>query len=301
MPAVPAGRVVGIGNATADLIGVVPRTQESVVELAQFSLQGGGACATALCTAAALGGKASWFGRLSDDEFGRFVHQNFQSFGVDVSNVLLEKGKVSPLSIISIDEQTRRRGIHFTRGNLTPLGPTDLPRSLLADAAVLLIDGREPPVQVLAAEAARERGATVVLDAGHLYKGIGELLALCDVVIASERFATEVAPSGELPDSLMELTKMGPRMAVVTIGDEGAIGLEGEKLVQQDAIDVQVVDTTGAGDVFRGAFVYALAQGWTLERCMPFANAAAGLKCRSLGGQNGIPALREVLATAGLR
>ncbi len=116
----------------------------------------------------------------------------------------------------------------------------------------------------------------ILLDARHLGPGMGELLDLCDVVIGSERFAAEIAHSSDIGRCLIELTKMGPRIAVVTLGEEGAVGLEGEKLVRQGAIEVDIQDTSGASDVFRGAFAYALVQGWPLERSLPFANAAAG-------------------------
>ena len=75
--------------------------------------------------------------------------------------------------------------------------------------------------------------------------------------------------------SLVELTQMGPRIAVITLGEEGAIALEGETLVRQPALPIEVYDTTGASEVFRGAFIYGQLQGWPLDRCLPFANAAA--------------------------
>ena len=94
------------------------------------------------------------------------------------------------------------------------------------------------------------------------------------------------------------MTRIGPRIAVITLGDAGAMALEDRKLVQQEAIDVFVADTTGAGDVFCGAFAYAALQRWPLERALPFANAAAGLTCRTLGAQSALPRLAEVVAAA---
>jgi sugar/nucleoside kinase (ribokinase family) len=199
-----------------------------------------------------------------------------------------------------VDETTARRVVRFTRGNISDLEPGELPKALLDGAGLLLIDGRMPSVQAAAAERARAMSIPILLDARHLGAGMGELLDLCDVVIGSERFAAEISRSSDIGRSLIELTKMGPRVAVLTLGEEGAIGLEGEKLVRQGAIDVDVQDTSGASDVFRGAFAYALVHGWPLERSLPFANAAAGLNCRHLGGLAGIPSLAEVLRTAGI-
>jgi sulfofructose kinase len=291
-------RVVGIGEVCLHQLGVGPRSRESVVELTRFSAQAGGAIGTALATVCALGGQARYFGRLSDDEFGALILKGLRDFGVETSFVLTEPDKTSPVSFTLVDEVTARRVVRFTRGNTSELEPGELPKALLDGAGLLIIDGRAPAVQAAAAERARSLAIPILLDARHLGPGMGELLDLCDVVIGSERFAADISHSSDTGRSLQELTKMGPRIAVLTLGEEGAVGLEGDKLVRQGAIDVEVQDTSGASDVFRGAFAYALVHGWPLERSLPFANAAAGLNCRHLGGLAGIPSLAEVLRTA---
>ena len=293
-------RVVGIGEVCLHQLGVSPRSRESVIELTRFSAQSGGAVGTALATVCALGGQARYFGRLSDDEFGTLILRGLRDFGVETGFVLTEPDKTSPVSFTLVDDQTARRVVRFTRGNTSDLEPGEMPKALLDGAGLLLIDGRMPAVQAAAAERARALSIPIILDARHLGPGMGELLDLCDIVIGSERFAAEFSHSSDIGRSLLELTRMGPRIAVLTLGEEGAIGLEGEKLVRQGAIEVEVQDTSGASDVFRGAFAYALVHGWPLERSLPFANAAAGLNCRHLGGLAGIPSLAEVLRTAGL-
>jgi sugar/nucleoside kinase (ribokinase family) len=293
-------RVVGIGEVCLHQIGVGPRSRESVVELTRFSAQAGGAVGTALATACCFGAQARYFGRLSDDEFGAMILKGLRDFGVETSFVLTEPEKTSPVSFTLVDDQTARRLVRYTRGNVSELEPGEVPKGLLDGAGLLLIDGCEPAVQAAAAERARALSIPILLDARHLGPGMGELLGLCDVVVGSERFAAEISHSSDMGRSLVELTKMGPRVAVLTLGEEGAIALDGDKLVRQSAIEVELQDTSGASDVFRGAFAYALLQGWALERSLPFANAAAGLNCRHLGGLAGIPSLAEVLRTAGL-
>ena len=278
-----ADRVVGIGEVSLQQIGVGPRSREAVVELTQLSVQTGGAIGTALATVCALGGQARYFGRVSDDEFGVIILRGLRDFGVETAFVLTEPDRTSPVSFTLVDERSPHRLVRFSRGNISEPAPGELPRTLLDDAGVMLLDGRWPAVQIAAAERAKACGALVVLDARHLGPGMGELLDLCDVVIGSA-----------------ELVRMGPRTAVITLGEEGAIGLAGETVVAQGALPVDVRDTSGSGDVFRGAFAYATMHGWPLERALPFANAAAGLNCRHLGGVGGIPALGEVLRAAGL-
>ncbi|HET6283716.1 MAG TPA: PfkB family carbohydrate kinase [Polyangia bacterium] len=293
-------RVVGIGQATVDQLAVGPRSMESVVEMHRFSIQAGGAVGTALATVCAFGGIARYVGRLSDDEFGQIILRGLKDFGVDTSQVLIEPGKISPASFIMVDERTGRRTVRFTRGSTTPLEPGELPKNLLDEVALLMIDGRVPSAQIAAAERAKALGIPVLLDARHLGPGMGELLDLCDVVIGSERFAAEISHSSDVKRSLRELTKMGPRTVVITLGEEGAIGLESEAVVRHAALPIEIFDTTGASDVFRGAFAYGVIHGWGLDRCLPFANTAAGLNCRHLGGLGGIPSLAEVIRTAGI-
>ncbi|HXI58569.1 MAG TPA: PfkB family carbohydrate kinase [Polyangia bacterium] len=293
-------RVVGIGEATVDQMGVAPRSAEVEIELHRFSVQAGGAVGTALATVCAFGGQARYVGRLSDDEFGQIILRGLKEFGVDTSQVLIEPGKISPASFILVDERTGRRIVRYTRGSITPLEPGELPRELLDDAALLLVDGRVPAAQIAAAERAKALGVPVLLDARHLGPGMGELLDLSDAVIGSERFAAEVAHSSDVKRSLREIVKLGPRVAVLTLGEEGAIGLESDAIVRAAAVPVEMYDSTGSSDVFRGAFAYGMLNGWSLDRSLPFANAAAGLNCRHLGGLGGIPSLAEVMRTAGL-
>ncbi len=288
------GVVVGVGLGTVDMMCVAPRLDDRLVELGVFSMQGGGNTANTVAALAMIGARTRFFGRIGDDDFGRFIRAGLDELGVDTSMVVPEPRKISAVSMVQIDEFTRKRKILFTRGSTSALTPRDLPQKLLHGASLLCLDGYQPALQAAIAEKAREKGIPVLLNAGHLTGGMGELLALADVVIGSESFATEFAPSDDIETSLREITRLGPRIAVITLGADGAVGLEGTKVVQQDPLDVFVADTTGAGDVFSGAFAYGYLAGWPLERSMPFANAAAGLSCRSVGARAGLPTLAEI-------
>ena len=287
---------VGVGLATIDLLFVSPRIEERLVEASLFSMQGGGSAANMIATLAVMGQRTRFFGRIADDDHGHFILRSMQHLRIDTSLLSIEPDKVSPVCILQIDELSRRRRILRSRGNVTPLSPRDLPAGLLRDARMLLIDGSQPALQAAIAEKARDKGITVLLNASQLSGGMGELLSLSDIVIGSERFAHELAPSDQLGDSLREILNLGPRIALITMGDSGCVGLEGTKLVEQEALDVFVADTSGAGDAFAGAFAFAHLHGWPLERAVPFANAAAGLVCRSIGARSALPTVEEVVA-----
>jgi sugar/nucleoside kinase (ribokinase family) len=291
-----ASVVVGVGLATVDLLFVSPHMEERLLDASVFSMQAGGSASNMLATLAVLGESTRFFGRIGDDEHGNFIQRSMRNLGVDASLLSIEKDKVSPVSIIQIDELSRRRKILRSRGNVTPLTPRDLPANLLEGAAMLVIDGSQPALQAAVAEKARDRGITVLLNASQLSGGMGELLSLSNVVIGAERFAHELAPSDNLGDSLREILNLGPQIALITMGEMGSIGLDGTTLVEQEALDVFVADTSGAGDAFAGAFAFAHLHGWPLERAIPFANAAAGLVCRSIGSRSALPTVDEVMA-----
>jgi sulfofructose kinase len=291
--------VVGVGLATVDLLFVAPRIDERLVDASVFSMQGGGSAANMMATLAVMRERTRFFGRIADDEHGRFILRSMQNLRIDTSMLSIEPDKVSPVSILQIDELTRRRKIVRSRGNVTPLSPRDLPAGLLDGARMLVIDGSQPALQAAIAEKARDKGIPVLLNASQLSGGMGELLSLSTIVIGAERFAHEIAPSDQLGHSLREILNLGPSIALITLGESGAIGLEGTKLVEQEALDVFVADTSGAGDAFAGAFAFAHLHGWPLERAVPFANAAAGLVCRSLGARSALPTVEDVMAAMG--
>ena len=136
---------------------------------------------------------------------------------------------------------------------------------------------------------------TVVLDGDTLRDGIDELIGLTDVLIASSNFAVRFTGETDSEKQLSRLHSLGPEIVGITLGADGCILMHGDTVLREPGFQVDVVDTTGAGDVFHGAFIYGLLEDWTLEKTARFANATAAMKCRKLGGRAGIPNLVEVI------
>jgi ribokinase len=138
------------------------------------------------------------------------------------------------------------------------------------------------------------------MDAGTMREGTRELMRSVDILIASETFATPLVGAERKPEAaLYALRDLGPRQVVVTMGERGSIGLDQKGIFRQKAFPVNAVDTTGAGDVYHGAYIYGLIQNWDMAGCMRFASATAALNCTKIGAQAGIPsleAIRELLA-----
>jgi len=160
---------------------------------------------------------------------------------------------------------------------------------------VLHLDGLMIEASIEGARQARARGLKVVLDAGTLREGSLELVSQIDVLIASARFAVPLVGEGFPAEKALEaLSRFGPKEIVITLGTKGSVGWSRGKVVAQSAFPVDVVDTTGSGDVYHGAYIYGLLKGWDMKACMRFASAASALKCRAIGARAGIPTLDEV-------
>jgi sulfofructose kinase len=287
-----------VGQASVDLVGAIPRYPVRLgdkQELSAFALQGGGAAANSAATLARLGARAMFGGVLPDDFLGDFAAASLSEAGVDLKLLRRQSGGVAPVAFIALDEEKRKRTVFFTRGDCEDLKSGDIPLAALDGLGLLLVDGAFPEAQLELVQAAHERGIKTMLTAHAMGAGMAQLAASCDAVIASEGFARELSPL--VPRSLQEILGLGASCAVVTLGEDGCVGQEkGKEPVRVECLQIKVLDPTGAGDVFRGAFGYAWLKGMALRERMRFASTAASLKCQSYGSREGIPDLATVEA-----
>jgi ribokinase len=199
------------------------------------------------------------------------------------------------LAFIPISAGTGKRTIFWHRGYVPPLEPSDVDLSVFPKATLLHLDGLMIEASMEAARQAKARGMTVVMDAGTMRTGSQRLASLVDVLIASERFANPLVGVDARPETALQaLHELGPELVIITLGPKGSIGSDRRDTVRQGAFPVDAVDTTGAGDVYHGGYLYGMLQGWDMQRCMRFASAVSALKCRHIGGRKGIPDLKIV-------
>lgn len=295
--------IVGLGLATMDILTVVPRLPQpdDVYAARDIVLQGGGPAATALVAASRLGATTSYVGVIGAGRWGRATRDEFERYGVDTSQARFSSEGDQSLSVILVDEASGRRSILYRPGNLPDLAAEEVPASLIQRAGALHMDGVYPAAARRAAEIAREAGVTVSFDggAGEKWPGIEEILPLVDLLVVARDFARRYTGHDDPRQAGPALLEgYGPQQVVITDGVRGAWFWDeahyGNRRLHQPAFAVDVVDTTGAGDVFHGAYLYAYLQQWSPRRRLAFASATAALKCRRIGGRAGIPTRDEV-------
>jgi ribokinase len=290
-------QVVGLGQACVDYVGRVPEYpgEDGKMELDGLFTSCGGPAATALVALARSGIGTAFLGSISDDPFGIQIVETLKKEGVDISSLTITPGFTSQFAFIAVTEGSGNRTIFWRRSTAPELRPKDVSLSRFPGARILHLDGLMAAAGREATLQAKQRGMTVVMDAGTLREGTLDLVKQVDTLIASEGFGTSLAGAGGSHEEALEsLRTMGCRQAVITLGAKGSIGLDQRGFIRQPAFPVTSTDTTGAGDVYHGAYIYGLLQGWGMARCMAFASAAAALKCRNGGGWRGIPRNPEI-------
>jgi sulfofructose kinase len=214
---------------------------------------------------------------------------------VNTEGFKLFDGARSSVSGVFVDREGERHIINF-RGQGLPDTADWLPLEKIASADAVLSDPRWPDGAEAAFAAARRAGVPTVLDAEVADAEIFErLLPLTDHAIFSEPALAGFAGS-DIDAALKRIERRGCRVSAVTLGERGVEWREGGEVHRLPAFAVAVVDTNGAGDVFHGAYAFALGAGMAVEEAMAFASAAAALKCAKPAGRGGIPTLDEITA-----
>jgi ribokinase len=291
-------QVVGLGQACVDFLGRLPSfpQEDQKVELLEIHQQCGGPASTAMVTLARLGVRTSFIGAVSDDPLGLQIVEALKQEGVDLSHLKIRPGYTSQFAFIGINKDNGARTIFWHRGSVPHLSAKEVDLSPYSGAKVLHLDGLMIEASIEAALQAKGLGLTVVMDGGTMREGSQKLVSLVDVLIASERFAEPLVGPGAHDRALRALREWGPKTVVITLGTGGSIAWDGSRTFAQKAFAVKALDTTGAGDVYHGAYIYGLVREWSIPECMRFASAAAALKCRAIGARKGIPGLNEVEA-----
>ncbi len=300
----PTGRrfqVVGLGSNAVDWIVVLAKypSHGGKSRIEQRMQLGGGPAATSLAVCGRYGLQTRYIGRVGDDDLGRFSLQDLARERIDISCVDVVSGAFSQYAVILVDRASGERTVLWDRDPRLLYNPGELKKEWIVDAQILHLDGVDLPACILAAGWARQAGMKVSLDIDQMQSGVEELLRLTDFAIPSQDFVMELSPDGDWRRGLLQLGRLTQGFVATTRGKDGVAVLYEGDLIEVPGFSGAVVDTTGAGDVFHGAFIYALFQDWTVLNCVQFANAAAFRACVRYGARASIPELEEVRAIRG--
>ncbi|MBE7025069.1 MAG: hypothetical protein E7408_03325 [Ruminococcaceae bacterium] len=290
--------IVGIGANVCDTLITVPHYPEEDTKLGAASISqcGGGPCATGLAAAARLGADCAYIGVLTDDSAGKFLMEDLQKYEVSTALVETVPGHTSFSSYVWLSEESATRTCVFHRGTLPPLSLSAAQKEAICKADILMIDGNELPAALAAVKLARENGTRVLYDAGGLYAGVEDLLPYVDILIPSEEYALGMTGAVSAEAAAQKLyASFAPEIVVITQGKKGGILYDGKEIMSYPAFPVEAVDTNGSGDVFHGAFAYALTKGQGFFDAAVFSSAVSAIKCTKIGARAAVPTRKEVL------
>jgi ribokinase len=288
-------KVVGLGQCSLDYITLVDGfpAEDTKQEVLDFIVQGGGPVATALVALSRLGVKTSMIGRISDDRAGDEIKKGLREEGVDTKGLLVKEGGRSQQAFILVNSKGGSRTILWQRPTVSAITPREIDPAFFKGASFLMLDGLMAEASYHAAAIASKRGIPIMLDAGRMRPGMLKLAYMSDYVVCSEEFVGGMKLS--LKEAFKKLSGGKAKAVTITLGDKGSFTWHEGKIFMQKVFRVKAVDTTGAGDVFHGAYAYGVVHGWDIKKTVEFASAVAAMKCRELGGRTGIPALQEAM------
>jgi len=287
-----------VGHAAWDLcmhVDAYP-VENTKAETSLLIESGGGPAANAAWLLGRWGVRTGLAAVVGQDDHSRKAVEELLAAGVDCRLVEQRTGHATPLSFIIVNRNSGSRtiinrkvpaaGLHLTRQNLHGLDPQ-----------VLLFDGHELDASLAAMEAFPS--AVTILDAGSVREGTAGLAGKVRYLVCSERFAAQVTSEADIfahwRPCVRRLRDLYGNVVVVTLGSKGSVFDDGAQQDHVPALPVDAKDTTAAGDIFHGAFAFALLKGMSLRKSLQLATVAAGLSVQKPGGRPSTPELKAVL------
>lgn len=299
-----AMQIVGIGLTTIDILMRLSQmpTWEAGGRIKELRIDGGGPVGTGLAAAARMGVRTGFIGTCGSDASARLKLDLLAQEGIDVSRVVRRPGNEQQVILCYVHEQTGERLFSGAEGDQVGLSPEELDRDYITAADYLLLDGFHHPAALQAAHWMHAAGKKVMLDGSKVggwaneqwRESMCELVSVTDLLICGSGFAPAMTGKCDIWEAGRSLLAFGPQIVVMTEGEQGSYTVTATECFHTPAYSVPVVDTTGAGDVFHGAYLVGQIKGWNLRHTACFATAVSAIKCTRMGGRSGIPCFREV-------
>ncbi len=292
-----------------DVAGVGLNATDTLILLSRFPAYGGkapferevlspgGQVASAMVTCATLGLRAKYIGTLGDDERGVVQLESLRASGVNLDDIEIRPNCPNQSAYILVDQTTGERTVLWHRDECLRIDPATVTEDKIACARLLHIDGHDTPAVARAAEIARRHQIPVTVDVDTIYPGFDRVLPNVDYLIASSEFPSRWTHE---PDPCKALSMIqeeyGMRVAAMTLGAHGALARVEGRFLYSPGFVVDAMDTTGAGDVFHGAFCYSVIECMPMREALEFSNAMAALNCTALGARGRIAGVTEARA-----
>jgi sugar/nucleoside kinase (ribokinase family) len=291
--------VAGLGLNSLDFLAVVAEYPERNTKqrLQQFARLPGGQTATAMAVCAKLGWTACYIGTFGDDELGALSRDSLIREGVDVGPSRIVPGATNQFAVVLVDARSGERTVLWHRHPGLTMEGSAVPVDAVTSGRLLVVDCHETAAATQAARLARAARIPTIIDVERVRPGINDLLQQIDAIIAAQAFPAELTGYEEPGRALEAMAReFAAPLVCVTLGAEGSLARTGGREVRTAAFPVDCVDSTGAGDAFRGGFAAGClrAPNGDIEDVLRYANAVAALNCRALGARSAIPTLEEV-------
>lgn len=294
--------ILGVGDADIDLMVAVKNFPEAGQKSSGriIGRYPGGMVANFLAAAAKFGGTCAGVLCVGDDAFGRETLDDLAGRGVDVSQSVIRSGESTYFTTTCIAPDGEKRMILCFGGAIYPT-PDEVPDAALASARFVQMTGSHTALTIPVAARARQLGTKVSFDLERLQSPMDEqtrdrLISLADILFPNKEGLYSFTGCATVEAGARMLLEKGPSIVVVTKGAEGAEVFTKDYHCGIPAFQVDVADTTGAGDTFNGVFLTGLCKGYDLARCAQMACAAAAIQITAVGSRTALPSEAQVLA-----
>jgi sugar/nucleoside kinase (ribokinase family) len=292
----PAFDLVGVGLNATDTLLLVAKYPEhgGKIALEREITSPGGQVASALATCGKLGLRTKYIGAVGDDERGKIQMASLREAGLNLDHVEIRAGCPNQSAYIVIDQSTGERTIFWHRPECLSIDPAHITPEMILSARMLHVDGHDTPAVAQAARIARDHAIPVSVDVDNVYPGFDQVLACVDYLVGSAEFPERWTGERDPFKALERIhNEYGMRVAAMTLGPYGALARANGRFIYSPGFVVHCVDTTGAGDVFHGAFCYSVLKGASVPEALEFSNAMAALNCTRLRARGGIASADE--------
>jgi len=289
-----------------DCVGIGLSTYDFTLEVSEYPIantkntavrhhgNGGGPVPTAIVTLASLGCKTALASTMGDDLFCGNIMEELHGYNIDTSAIRIDPDIETLQSHILVESGTGNRTVIMHTNQMPEITREQVPEELLRNTRFIALDSRPSPTIIKLVQLAKKYGTEIMLDAGSVQEHTDNLLPLIDYPVVSRDFVTAYFGHSNYESACRELVKRGARIAGVTMGKDGSVLADGKQTIYIPAFKVDTFDSTGAGDVYHGGFLFGIMQKWPLKAIGQFASAVAAITIEVFGSRTNIPTLRDV-------